>query len=189
MIDEIEKLIKLIKKRNPKALETVMELYLSSAYGVAKSILGDICSKEDIEECIQDVFVDVWNKIDDFNENRGSFKTWVLIICKYKALNLRKALTKQDVPLDLDEVQCPSTENLEDSILSKESTQEVLNIINSFADTDRAIFIRRYFLHQGIDYICESMNLSRQSVDNRLWRGRKKLKKSLDLVEGGTIND
>lgn len=185
MNDDIENLVNRIKKRDSNALETIMDLFLSSVSGLAKSILGTVCTKEDIEECIEDVFIDAWNNISEFNPDKGSFKTWLLIICKYKALNLRKATIKKNNLVDIENIQCTSKENIEELILLKESRQLLLNLINSFAAIDKAIFIRKYFLHQDIQQICTVMELSRQSVDNRLWRGRKKLKEALDLADKG----
>jgi hypothetical protein len=54
---EIGRLVKLIKKRKAGALDKVMDLYIDSVYNVAKSILINLGTEEDIEECVQDVFL------------------------------------------------------------------------------------------------------------------------------------
>lgn len=187
MESEIDKLIILIKKRKPYALEKVMDLYMDSVYNVAKSILYNIASDEDIEECVQDIFLESWNTIEKFNPERGTFKTWILMLCKYKALNLRKSLNKHDKIIELDETLVSSNENLENNYLAKESTEEIISAINKFHSIDREIFVRRYILEQSIEDICTLMNLSRQAVDNRLWRGRKYLKELLNAIEGSSL--
>lgn len=189
MEKELEGLVELIKKKKPYALEKVMDLYINSVYGIAKSILIEAASEEDIEECVQDVFIDAWNNIDRFDAERGSFKTWLLILCKYKALNLKKALTRKNNVIDLEEIQLKDKEDIEEGYLFKEKKQEILKAISAFNDVDRELFLRRYFLDQSIDYICTCMKLSRQAADNRLWRGRKKLRELLNYKEGKSINE
>lgn len=186
---EISILVRLIKKRKPKALEKVMDLYIDSIYNVAKSILINIALEEDIEECVQDVFLDAWNNIDKFNPERGAFKTWLLILCKYKALNMRKSLINKTKIIELEEHLISSKENLEESYLIKESKDEIIAAIKSFTPIDREVFLRRYILDQSIEDIGIITNLTRQAVDNRLWRGRKQLKKLLYSSERRSLNE
>jgi RNA polymerase sigma-70 factor, ECF subfamily len=186
---EIDRLIKLMKKKKPEALERIMDLYMGSVYGVAKSILSNTASEGDIEECVQDVFIEAWNSIEKYDSERGSFKTWLLILCKYRALTLRKALANRGKVINIEDVQVPVKENIEDDYVAKESTEEIIAAINSLGDKDKELFLRRYILGQNVDEICLKMNLTRQAVDNRLWRGRKRLKGLFSLSEGGVINE
>ena len=186
---DVDGLIRLIKKKKPDALEKVMDLYIGSVYGVGRSILYNTASEADIEECVQDVFLDAWNNIGKYNPKRGSFKTWLLILCKYKALTLRKVLMNAGKVINIEDVQLPVMANLEDNYIAKENTEEIITVINSFGDTDKEVFISRYILGQSVDEICTSMNLSRQAVDNRLWRGRKRIRDLFNPSEGRIINE
>jgi RNA polymerase sigma-70 factor (ECF subfamily) len=170
-------------------IERLMDLYMSSVYGVAKSILINAGSEQDIEECVQDVFIDAWKNIDKFDESRGSMKTWLLILCKYKSLNLKKALLKKNNTIDFEEIQISSKEVIEENLFFEERKYEIIEAIQSFNPTDKEVFLRRYFMTQSIEYICNSMELSRQAVDNRLWRGKKRLREILGLTEGRSINE
>lgn len=186
MEPDIAKLIDQIKKRKSYALELVMDQYLDNVYLLAKKILFSIAPEEDIEECVQDTFLDAWNYIDKYNPDRGSFKTWLLILCKYRALNIRKKYQKEPELVELFEHQATHNETPENGYLVKEGSKEIINIINNFSPIDREIFIRRFILKQGIEEISNIMQLSRQSIDNRLWRGRTRLKEKL-VSEGRDI--
>lgn len=107
-----------------------MNLYIDSIYNVDKSILINIALEEDIEECVQDVFLDAWNNIEKFNPERGAFKTWLLILCKYKALNMRKSLINKTKIIELEEHLISSKENLEESYLIKETELKMVLLIN-----------------------------------------------------------
>nr|WP_284703730.1 sigma-70 family RNA polymerase sigma factor [Clostridium swellfunianum] len=166
-----------------------MDLYMGSVYGLAKSILINTGTEQDIEECVQDVFIEAWNNIDKFDESRGSLKTWILILCKYKALNKKKALIKKNNIIDIEALQLSSKEDIEENILLKERKDEVIEVIKSFNPIDKEIFLRRYFMEQSIEYICGYMKLSRQAVDNRLWRGRKRLREIIEIEGRRHINE
>lgn len=186
---QIENLIKLIKNRNQGALKRLMDLYIGSVYSVAKNVLAETASIEDIEECTNDVFIDVWNNINKYDESRGSLRTWVLILCKYKALNIRKKLYMKNKVIALEDMQVKDNEDIQENYIIKEKKEEVLQAIKSFDKVDKEIFLKHYFWEQSIDEICVYMNMSRQAVDNRLWRGRKRIKEIISSNERRGINE
>jgi len=189
-----DEIVQLIKNRNPFGLEKLIEQYTSAAYSLVFRILGGISSREDIEECTSDVFTEVWNSIEEFNSERGSFKTWILIKTKYKALEYRRRLiklsTKQYQPSENEILECANSKldetTVEDEVLKREKLRHIIDAVNEFNELDRKIFNRRYFLYEDIESIANRYNLTRQAVDNRLLRCRKKLKsimleKQLDI--------
>lgn len=187
-IDE-DRLIRHIRKRKPEALEKIMDKYMDSIYNMAKGILFNIASEEDVEECVQDVFLDVWNNIEKYDAQRGNLKNWLMIMCKSKALNRRKAIIRKGKIMELDEKLTNSKENLEENYLSKESEDEIITAIKALNTVDREVFLRRYIMEQSIEDICITMKLSRQAVDNRLWRGRNQLKQYFKAMERRSINE
>lgn len=189
MVPEAHDIVEFIRERRPAALEKAIDLYFSSVYGVTKSILAGIAAEEDIEECVQDVFMNAWNNIEKFDERRGSFKTWLLLLCRSRALNLRKLLLNKNKTIDYDDIQVSGEEDTEGDYLLKEEKDEIIKEINSFSEKDREIFIRRYLMDQSIEYISEIMKLSRPVIDTRLWRGRKKLKEAFNKNGRRIINE
>lgn len=177
-----DNLIDELINKNPKTLEYIIEEYSKIVYTFVYRIIGNTGSKEDIEECVSDVFVEVWNNVNDFDSTRGSFKTWILIKAKYKALDYRRKLKKiidfNEYNKDIDKIR--SIENIEDIIVNKEKYEVVLQALNELNEIDKEIFIRRYFLYEKIEDMTKKLHLSREAIDNRLYRGRKKLKESLN---------
>ena len=55
---------------------------------------------------------------------------------------------------------------------------------NDMKDEDREIFIRRYFLGEGIENIARTFSVDRNVVDQRLSRGRQYLKEKLVFLKG-----
>lgn len=57
-------------------------------YGV---VLRIVSSKEYTEEVIQDVFVKIWNSIDQYNASKGRFYTWIINIARNTAIDYLKS--------------------------------------------------------------------------------------------------
>jgi RNA polymerase sigma factor, sigma-70 family len=179
MEEVVAQLINQIKERKPEALEKVIDLYLSHVSYLARKILYPIGGEEDIEECIQDTFLDAWRNIDKYNPDRGSFKTWLLILCKFKALSIRKYYLSKPKMVEIEDFSTSPNHNPENDYLSKEGSKEIIMAIQQLSPTDREIFTRRFVLNQEIDEISHAMKLTRKAIDNRLWRGRNQLKQTL----------
>ncbi|OPA79022.1 RNA polymerase subunit sigma-70 [Paenibacillus selenitireducens] len=171
-------------KQNPLALEFLMNAYANVVYGLIQRILGGLAQKEDIEECVSDVFVAAWNRIDEYDRSKAIFKTWLLILAKYKALDYRRKLIKQNITLSL-EVDPAALHETEDVILSKEATQVTMGIIDSFPEPDRSLFYRRYFYYEKLDVLALQYGLTKKAIESRLYRCRTLLRQQLDYFEIG----
>ncbi|SMP65149.1 sigma-70 family RNA polymerase sigma factor [Anoxynatronum buryatiense] len=171
-------LISELKKRNLNAYEYLISTYTKPVYYLTYRILNIGNSKEDIEECVSDVFLDVWLKIVDFDSAKGNFKTWILILAKYKALTYKRKLKKNHMD-NIDDYQLEESVAIENQVIDRETQQKLLDTIESFNEIDRALFIRRYYFNEKIEDIMHTFGLSRSAVDNRLLRGRKVIKEAL----------
>jgi len=171
-------LISEIKKRNLNAYEFLIKEYTRPVYYLGYNILNIGNSKEDIEECVADVFLEVWLKINEFDSGRSNFRTWILILTKYKALTYKRKLNKNHLE-NIDDYQIEEHDVVEKQMIDRETQEKLLETINSFNRTDKELFIRRYFCNEKISDIMQSLGLSRSAVDNRLLRGRKRIKEVL----------
>ncbi|PKM76562.1 MAG: RNA polymerase subunit sigma-24 [Firmicutes bacterium HGW-Firmicutes-15] len=167
-----------IRNKDSAAYEYMIGKYTKTIYCLAYNILSESHSKEDIEECVADVFLDAWIKIAEFNEERANFRTWLLILTKYKALTYRRKKRLGNI-VDMADVEIKDDINLEKQVILRQDQEQVMEIISSFQKTDREIFVRRFFLGEKINDLARVFNLSRAAIDNRLHRGRKIIKEGL----------
>jgi len=179
-----------LKKKNPKALEYVFDKYCNYIHKVVFSVFGSEQYFAYIDECINDIFMCLWNNIDKFDEEKGSFKYWFKAVAKYKAINHKKRILK-DTNIDcIEDYIFESKEQVENLIVSKENKNEVIKAIKDLNEPDREIFIRRYLVQEDIVDIANCLGINRSAVDNRLSRGRKILKEKLAFLrKEGCINE
>ncbi|HIW31662.1 MAG TPA: sigma-70 family RNA polymerase sigma factor [Candidatus Paenibacillus intestinavium] len=165
-----QNVVQQLHNRNERALSFIIEEYGGMLAGIIKRYVQD--RHQDYEECLDDVLLAVWHHIDSFDPNKKSFKHWIAVIAKYKAIDcLRKhsALqTKQIyVPKNFDSIQIE--ERHEDADL----VEELLAMLTT---KERDIF-ERYYLH-GIPSkeLAEQYGRKESWIHNVLSRGRKKIR-------------
>lgn len=176
-----------------EALKKLVDLYNAPVFKLVSYILEGVGSEEDVEECCSDVFFICWNEIDRYQPDRASLRTFLLMLAKYASLDRRRKLTqKQPQIYSLEERKLKGSEaigatNLPEEFLEqKEQRQKILRALETLSPLDKELVYRRYFLYEKIEDLAEKKELSRQAVDNRLWRARKTLRAYLQDEEKGT---
>lgn len=165
-----------IKNQNNYCLNLLIDDYGRLIYAVINSILNTNYDKESIDECFDDVLLNIWNNIDCFDNKKGNFKSWIISISKFKAIDYKRKNNKfvqkiNDFPSNIHD-----KENVEEDFIISEERAEVAELFKNLNQQDRIIFIRRYLNEESIDDIARSMNLSKDYIYNRISRGKKKLR-------------
>lgn len=82
-------LIQQLKNREESALSLLYDKYSGAIYSVILKMIRDEGKAQNI---LQDTFMTVWDKAENYDANKGRFYTWVYRIAKNKTLNvLRKS--------------------------------------------------------------------------------------------------
>ncbi|TJY41992.1 sigma-70 family RNA polymerase sigma factor [Cohnella pontilimi] len=183
MDTEEQVLVDALRNHRTMALERLMDQFGNSVYGLVSRILAGTGRVEDTEECVSDVFVTAWRRIDQFDSTRGTLKTWLLVLAKYIALDVRRKLLRQPGTVEIDASES-SGENIEEAVLSKEASMEMRNMVNALTEPDRTIFYKRYFYYESVEQIAKALGITNKAVENRLYRIRKEFKEKLQ--ERGT---
>lgn len=82
------RLVSRIKNGETDALGELYDRYASLALGVALRVVGDRDLGEDV---VHDAFVAVWRKIQLFDADRGSVRSWLLTIVRNRAIDRMRA--------------------------------------------------------------------------------------------------
>lgn len=172
-------IIKYIKRKNEEGLELLLKEHGGLIKGVVHKHLKNINYYED--ECIDDILLSIWDNINSF-DCKGSFKSWIAVISKFKAIDYKRKYLKLNSFEDIDNLIISDKSNLVDDIIFKEFKEEVHSILNNLKEKDKKIFIKYYIEDKKVDEISEEMNLAKYQVYNQLSRGRKKLRKILKEI-------
>jgi len=159
-----KKIIAFIKKQQEKGISMLLDQY----GGLMKSIVQKYIAgrPQEIEECIADVTIAIWYHIEDFDETKNSFKNWVAVITKFKAIDALRKLERQQQTTELQE---------EVPALEKERIDWEGLLVNLPLEEQR-IFKSYYFEGKGTKEIAAQFDAKESWVHNKLSRSRKKLK-------------
>ena len=173
-----ERLITAIKNRSEAAIDEVITKYSKLLWSVAGAVLNNIGSTQDVEECVADTFIYLWEHPEKYNSQRGKLKTWLSIVARTRAANRCRELAKRNtVPFgDTDFI---DQLGIVDPLLEAETRRALLAAVNALGEPDREILIRRYYYDQKPKEIALALDISVKQVDNRLYQTKLKLRESL----------
>lgn len=90
-------LINQLKSKDERALSVLYDKYSNAIYFVILKMINDEGKAQDL---LQETFLTVWNKCENYDPNKGRFYTWVYRIARNKTLNV---LRKKDVLIQTDD--------------------------------------------------------------------------------------
>jgi RNA polymerase sigma-70 factor (ECF subfamily) len=176
-----DELIPKLLNREQDAYLYLMDEYNKLLWVIVGGILGKAGTAQDIEECISDVFIQLWKNPQTFNQQKGTLKSYLAVIAKSKALNTYKKLTRAKI-VELNEAIQSTDDDLFDYIVEKDMCQELYEAIQSLVEPNKEIIIRRYFFGEKPKQIAESICMPVKEVENRLYQSKIKLRKKLGGV-------
>lgn len=176
--------IKRLQRQKEDALEFVVDTYLPIIKGITYKVLGPLKNEGVIDECINDIFLSIWDNSKKFKGDSIDFRKWICTIAKFKAIDYYRKTSKQaefsseymDVNADL---------SAEEELILLEDRTELIKLINQLEPIEREIFIKKFFLGFKTEEIANELGLTNAAIDNRVYRGKKKLNKKVINLELG----
>lgn len=138
-------------------------------------VSGIISSEEEREECINDVYLKVWQNLDSYDSGKSKMSTWITSIARNTAVDRAR---KMRVNSELDE-NIIGGMSPEDEFIVKESVREIERLVKKFSKRNQILFWRKYYYLQSTRQIAAELGMTERSVEGKLYRIRKKLQKEL----------
>ncbi|QED46616.1 sigma-70 family RNA polymerase sigma factor [Cytobacillus dafuensis] len=182
-----ENFIHRLQQQKEDALEYIVDRFLPLIKGVTYKVLSPLGNDGVIDECINDIFLSIWNNSRKFQGDSTDFKKWICAIAKFKSIDYyRKASKPNDFTSNYMDIN--AEKSAEDEFITIEDKNEIIQLINQLEPIDRNIFIMKFFLGLKTEDISTKLGLTKASIDNRIYRGKKKLnQKASKLNLGGSL--
>lgn len=174
--NELSMLIRDCIAEKRSAQKKLYDLYAPPAYGVIKRYLY----KDDTsaEEILNDAFYKVLTKLDQYSFN-GAFEGWIRrIVVNTLTDHLRKKINEAP---GHKEIQAEDAQVGSESI-EKISHKELLNIIQTLPDTQRAVFNLYVFEDYPHKDIAALLNINENNSRWYLNDARKRLKEKINFI-------
>lgn len=178
---EDQEIVELFLQRNEDAVKYTEQKYTTYCFTIAKQILN---SHEDSEESVNETWFAAWNSIPPhIPECLRTFLGKITRNICLKKIRSANAIKRgsQEYALVYEEIEqwLVSSENVEDDFEMKELSEIINKFLESISETERNIFVRRYWYMKSISEIAKYHQFSESKVKSLLYRIRKKLYKEL----------
>lgn len=166
---------RLLLEKNEQGMDALLLHYGPLMRYIIAPILQN---PQDREDCLSEVSMRVWEKIGQFDGEKGSFHAWLTAITRNTALNhARKASGSSAEELS---ESTPSPElSPEEALLKKERQEALKTALNRLSYKDRLLFYRKYYYRQSTAQIAAELGMTERAVEGKLYRVKKQLRKSL----------
>lgn len=164
-----------LSRKNEKALEYVVDTYGGLIKTIVKRHLQGLGDCQ--EECMNDVFLAIWQHSGAYHKEKGSFEKWAAGVTKYKALTYKRKYLNRCQAAGLDEIREPGEESRELSRLEEELSDETEAFLDCLKEEDRTLFRQLFIEELEPEEVARRNGMKRENLYNRISRGKKKIRK------------
>ena len=166
---------RLLLEKNEQGMDALLLHYGPLMRYIIAPILQN---PQDREDCLSEVSMRVWEKIGQFDGEKGSFHAWLTAITRNTALNHARRASGSSAE-ELSE-STPSPElSPEETLLKKERQEALKTALSRLSYKDRLLFYRKYYYRQSTAQIAAELGMTERAVEGKLYRVKKQLRKSL----------
>ena len=150
-----------MRKKDEEAFGYLYEHYSGALYGVIKQIIGELELSNDV---LQETFVNIWRRIESYDENKGRLFTWMLNIARNAAIDKTRSKgfqqSQRQMPLDGDVIQPSVRPEIDDYGLKK--------MIFKLKDEQRLLIDLSYFQGFTHEQIATALHIPLGTVKTRI---------------------
>jgi RNA polymerase sigma-70 factor (ECF subfamily) len=173
----------IFKKSPREAQNTLFDEYFSYVYTIVFNKLRSCAAKEDIEECVSDVFADVFEYFDNDSGQNGNLKSFISTVAVRKAINMFHSLTaRSGRTVSLEDSGADSISDGTDLTANAEKAElrrTLLRLVDELGEPDSTIIIQKYYYGMNSKEIAETVSLEPAAVRVRCSRAIRQLKDKL----------
>lgn len=181
-----QSIVELYLQRDENAIKESRNKYEAYCYRIAMNILS---VAEDVEECINDTWISVWNRIPPVIPK--SLKAFLgklvrdISLSRYRAVHAKKRYNGMELILD-ELAECiPSGQDIQESLEQKELSGTVNGWLDSLPQEDRVLFVKRYYYGETVKQLSEMQSCTENQMAQKMMKLRNKLK--AHLLSGGVL--
>lgn len=177
----------MMQKSPAKCHRALVKEYGRYVYAIVYNKLRGCGTNEDIEECVSDVFADLFMKCEYDLSYENDIKFLIATIAKRKAIDYFRSLTARGSHIsetDEDDMrELVSDFSVDERVDRSELRRVLLDKIEELGEPDSTILIQKFYYNRNSKEIAESVSMTATAVRQRCSRAMDKLRTK--LVEVG----
>lgn len=176
---ELRELMRVSAEKGRRAL---FDEYCAYVYAIAAMKLKNCASREDIEECVSDVFAEIYRACSGDNGYDGDLRGIIGVIARRTATDYFRRLSvrsRRSVPIDDTVGELRSSEDIAASAESAELSRILMSCVKSLGEPDTTIITQQYYYGRTVREIAAVLKMTDSAVQKRSVRARAKLRELL----------
>jgi RNA polymerase sigma-70 factor (ECF subfamily) len=159
---EEQELVNSLRNKENQAFGYLYNHYSGALYGVIKQIVGEVELSNDV---LQETFVNIWRKIDSYDENKGRLFTWMLNIARNAAIDKTrsKAFQQSQRQQSLSDVG-----TLQSSVRPETDDYGLKKVLMTLKDEQRQLIDLSYYQGFTHEQIAKALDIPLGTVKTRI---------------------
>lgn len=170
----------MIKESPPKGHKAFFDEYSDYVYAIVYNRLRSCATKEDIEECVSDIFVEVFLSFKNGTYFSGELKGYIGTISKRKAIRYYHTVSARNNRTAQIDDEIKSNTDIESDFDKSNEQDIIMREILGLGEPDSSIILLKYYYNRSSIQIGKKLSMSPPAVRKRAERALQKLKKRLE---------
>jgi RNA polymerase sigma-70 factor (ECF subfamily) len=161
-----QELVLALKQRNDQAFSFLYDHYAGALYGIIKQIVID--NAELANDVLQEVFINIWRKIDSYDPSKGRLFTWMLNIARNASIDLLRSKAYQNSQKNQELSESVNKGTVSQAILPQIDSIGVKKMLERLRPEHRVLVELAYFKGFTHDEIAEMQHIPLGTVKTRI---------------------
>jgi RNA polymerase sigma-70 factor (ECF subfamily) len=176
-ISDVELLHAIARRRDEQALATLYDRYRTILFGLLVRILN---SREEAEDVLQEVFLQVWRRASDFDDLRGRPFTWLVTLARSRGIDrLRSLSARERVAVASAADPMDSVSDADTDVIRFEQRGIVAGALTQLPEEQKVALVLAYFEGLTQSEIAVRLGAPLGTVKTRMRTGMTKLRELL----------
>lgn len=177
-----KKIIEGIIRKDEQLFAIVIRKYSGLLWKIAASVLINAGSAQDVEECVADVFIYLWQNPEKYDSDKAKLSSWLSLVTRSRAVDrYRRIAGKKELPLEEAAVH---SLGYAEAAEADEEQERLRFCMDRLEENEKELILRRYYYEQKPAEIAVALDLPKKQVENKLYYVRQKLRKMMENKEG-----
>lgn len=177
---------RLIKSDPERGIRALLDAHGGLVYFTVRRVLKGY-PEDDIEECVSDVFLYLYQMRDRLELDDGAIKAYLSKTALHRALDQKRRAARIPTPVtdavfDAD----ASVQSAEEQAVAALERGELIEAISALGDPDATILIAKYFIGMKGKEIAAMLHMKENTVVSRASRALKRLR---TMMKGAESHD
>ena len=178
-------LLRKISNRDASALSELYDIHSKYLYTIIYYILRDEAEAEDL---LQEVFIQIWEKIDSYDETLGNPLAWLTRVTRNKSIDrirsksFKNRSSETDIERFFDLSEDSKSSNPENVSTMNQEKIEITNALKLLNDNQRDLIEFAYFRGYSQSELAEYFNIPLGTVKTRMRAAMMTLREKLQKL-------